>query len=69
MNIVLWAIAGLLAAGFLASGAMKLLQPKEKPVASSTGAALEGFSSGAIKAIGALEVLAATDTAPCPYRC
>jgi uncharacterized membrane protein YphA (DoxX/SURF4 family) len=58
MNITLWIIAGLLAAVFLASGAMKLAQPKEKLVASGMGA-LEDFSAGAVKAIGALEILAA----------
>ena len=71
MNIALWIIAGLLAAAFLASGAMKLFQPKEKLVASGVDF-LEGFSPGAIKAIGLLEVLggvglvlpAALDIAP-----
>jgi uncharacterized membrane protein len=58
MNIALWIIAGLLAVAFLAIGAMKLIQPKEKLVASGMGA-LEDFSAGAVKAIGALEVLAA----------
>lgn len=58
MNIALWIIAGLLAVAFLANGAMKLIQPKEKLVASGMGA-LEDFSAGAVKAIGALEVLAA----------
>jgi hypothetical protein len=58
MNIALWIIAGLLAAAFLASGAMKLLQPKERLVASGVEF-LEGFSAGSIKAIGALEVLGA----------
>ena len=57
MNIALWIISGLLAAGFLASGATKLTQPKEKLVA-STGV-LEDFSAGSIKAIGILEILAA----------
>ncbi len=57
MNIALWIISGLLAAAFLASGAMKLTQPKEKLTA--TTGALEDFSAGGIKAIGALEVLAA----------
>lgn len=56
MNITLWIIAGLLAAAFLASGAMKLLQPKEKVIASGA-AFLEGFGAGSIKAIGGLEVL------------
>ncbi len=57
MNVTLWIVAGLLAALFLVSGLAKLAQPKEKLVA-STGA-LEGFSEGAIKAIGLLEILAA----------
>ncbi|MEQ4210049.1 DoxX family protein [Actinopolymorpha sp. B9G3] len=58
MNIALWIIAALLAVTFLASGAVKLAQPKEKLVASGMGV-LEGFSAGTIKAIGALEVLGA----------
>lgn len=58
MNIALWIVAGLLAVAFLAGGAMKLIQPKEKLTASGL-AALEDFSAATIKAIGALEVLAA----------
>ncbi len=58
MNIALWIIAGLLAVIFLASGAMKLTRPKEKLAASGFGW-VEGFSAGAVKAIGVLEVLAA----------
>jgi uncharacterized membrane protein YphA (DoxX/SURF4 family) len=58
MNIALWIIAGLLGAGFLASGAMKLLQPKDKLVASGVDF-LEGFSPGSIKVIGVLEILGA----------
>ena len=58
MNVALWIIAGLLAVIFLASGAMKLVRPKEKLVASGMPV-LEDFSAGAVKAIGALEVLAA----------
>jgi uncharacterized membrane protein YphA (DoxX/SURF4 family) len=58
MNIVLWIIAGALAAAFLASGAMKLFQPKEKLVASGAEF-LAGFSPASIKAIGLLEVLGA----------
>lgn len=57
MNIVLWIVAGLLAAAFLAAGATKLTQPKEK--LSATMAWTDDFSAGAIKGIGALEVLAA----------
>ena len=59
MNITLWIIAGLLAALFLASGATKLAQPKDKLVASGVGAALEGYSGGTVKAIGLLEILGA----------
>lgn len=57
MNVTLWIIAGLLAVLFLASGATKLAQSKEKLV-SSMGA-IESFSPGAIKMIGLLEILAA----------
>jgi uncharacterized membrane protein YphA (DoxX/SURF4 family) len=58
MNVALWIIAGLLAVAFLAGGAMKLIQPKEKLAASGMGF-VQDFSAGAVKAIGALEVLAA----------
>jgi uncharacterized membrane protein YphA (DoxX/SURF4 family) len=57
MNIALWIIAGLLAVAFLASGAMKLIQPKERLPAGWGW--VEDFSAGGIKAIGAVEVLAA----------
>jgi uncharacterized membrane protein YphA (DoxX/SURF4 family) len=58
VNVVLWIIAGLLAVAFAAAGLMKLTQPKEKLAASGMGWT-EQFSPAAIKAIGALEVLAA----------
>jgi uncharacterized membrane protein YphA (DoxX/SURF4 family) len=58
VNIVLWIIAALLAVAFLASGVVKLTQSREKLVTSGMGFA-EDFSAGAVKAIGALEVLAA----------
>jgi uncharacterized membrane protein YphA (DoxX/SURF4 family) len=58
MNITLWIVAGLLAVPFLAGGALKLAWPKEKLAASGFGFA-EDFSAGNVKAIGALEVLAA----------
>jgi hypothetical protein len=58
MNIALWIIAGLLAAVFLAGGAQKVLQPKEKLVASGFGV-FEDFGAGTVKAIGVLEILAA----------
>jgi hypothetical protein len=59
LNLSLWIAAGLLAAVLLLSSA-KLFVPKEKMA--GMGAAtrwVEDFSPGALKAIGALEVLAA----------
>jgi uncharacterized membrane protein YphA (DoxX/SURF4 family) len=58
MNIALWVVAALLALVFLGAGAMKLTQPKAKLVKSGQGWA-EDFSDGAVKGIGALEVLGA----------
>jgi DoxX-like family len=59
LNLALWIAAGLLAVVLLVSSA-KLFVPKEKMAA--MGAAtrwVEDFSPGALKAIGALELLAA----------
>ncbi|OUM44650.1 DoxX family protein [Arthrobacter sedimenti] len=58
MNITLWIVAAVLALAFLGAGAMKLTQPKEKLAASGMGWT-ESFSPGAVKAIGAAEVLGA----------
>jgi hypothetical protein len=58
MTIALWIINILLALAFLAAGGMKLARPKTALVASGMGWA-EDFSAGAIKAIGAVEVLGA----------
>ena len=58
MNTALWIIASILALAFLAGGLMKITQPKPKLVASGQPWA-EDFSVGAVKGIGALEVLAA----------
>lgn len=58
VNIALWAVTGVLAAAFLFAGGTKLLQPKDKFVASGMAWA-EPFPAGLIKTIGALEVLAA----------
>jgi uncharacterized membrane protein YphA (DoxX/SURF4 family) len=58
MNVVLWIIAGLLAAAYLAAGFMKATQPKEK-LAASGMAWTEDFSATTIKTIGVLEILAA----------
>jgi DoxX-like family len=59
LNLALWIVTGLLAVAFLVSSA-KLFVPKEK--IASMGAAsrwVEDFSPGALKAIGAIELLAA----------
>lgn len=58
MNVVLWIIAGLLAAAMLGSGLMKLTQPKEK-LAAAGMAWTEDFSAGTVKLIAGLEVLGA----------
>jgi len=58
MNVVLWVVAGLLAAAFLMAGLMKLAQPKAK-LAESGMAWTEDFSAGQVKAIGLIEVLGA----------
>ncbi|GLY38288.1 hypothetical protein Amsp01_043120 [Amycolatopsis sp. NBRC 101858] len=57
MNIGLWVIAGLVAAGFLLSGGFKLAQPHEKYVAAQPWA--DDAPRWAPRAIGALEVLGA----------
>ena len=58
MNIALWIAAGLLAAGSLAGGGLKLILPKEKLAASGWGW-VEDFSAGTVRTIGTLEVVAA----------
>jgi hypothetical protein len=57
MNITLWIVASVLGAAFLAGGAMKLAQPKEK-LAASGWDWVEDFDGTVVKAIGALEILA-----------
>jgi hypothetical protein len=60
MNLVLWIVAGLLAAVLLVSTS-KMFVPREK-LASVGGAAAEwvlDFSPGALRAIGTLEILGA----------
>ncbi len=60
MNLALWIVAGLLGFAYLFAGAGKLIMSKEKIASMSTSAAwVEDFSAGAVKAIAALEVLAA----------
>ena len=59
MNLSLWIVAGLLGVVFLLASA-KLFVPKEKLAGMSASSRwVEGFSPGALKAIGALELLAA----------
>lgn len=59
MNVVLWVLAGLLAALFLVAGGAKLVQSKQKLATWPNMAWTEDFAPGVIKTIGALEVLAA----------
>ena len=61
LNLALWIVAGILAVVFLVASSTKVFVPKEK-LAGMGGAAsrwVEDFSPGALKAIGALEYLAA----------
>jgi DoxX-like protein len=58
MNVVLWIVAGVLAAFYLAAGLTKLSQPREKLAAGQMGWA-EDFSDGGVKGIGAVELLGA----------
>jgi len=57
MNITLWVLAGVLAVAFLGAGLPKIMQQKEKLVTYMTWA--EPLPVGAVKTLGALEVLAA----------
>jgi uncharacterized membrane protein YphA (DoxX/SURF4 family) len=58
VNIAIWIVQGLLALAFLASGGMKVARPKED-LAKQGMTYVEDFSAGAIKAIGAVEVVGA----------
>jgi DoxX-like protein len=61
LNLPLWIVAGILAVAFLVAGSTKVFVPKEK-LAGMGGAAsrwVEDFSPGALKAIAAVEYLAA----------
>ena len=57
MNLVLWIVQGVLALAFLVAGMMRLVLPRERLAAQQ--AWVNDFSPGAVKLIGALEVLGA----------
>jgi len=57
MNIALWIAQVVLAVGFLMAGSMKMMQPKEKLAENMEW--VNDFGTGAVKGIGALEVLGA----------
>lgn len=60
MNLALWIVTGLLALAYLLSGGGKVVVAKEKIAAFGSSAQwVNDFSGGGVKAIGALEVLAA----------
>ena len=59
MNTVLWIVAGTLAVAYLAGGTGKLIVPRAKLAAFPDAGWVEDFSAGSVKAVGALEVLAA----------
>ncbi len=71
MNVLLWVVAGILAALFAAAGGMKLTQPKAK-LAESGMDWVEDVESGVVKFIGGAELAGAiglvlpavTDIAP-----
>lgn len=56
MNVVLWILAGVLAAAFVGAGVMKVSRSKEQ-LAGSGMAWVEDFSPGMVKFIGLVEIL------------
>jgi hypothetical protein len=59
VNIALWVVQGLLAAVYLAAGLMKLVRSREQMVASGNFDWAKDMTDGAVKGIGAVEVLGA----------
>src|ERR1051326_929786 len=59
MNLTLWIGASLLAAAFLLAGANKLFISKEKLAKAPGGGWVLDFSTGFVKALGAVEILGA----------
>lgn len=60
MNLALWIVAGLLATAYLFGGGGKVVMSKDRIAAFGPSSKwVEDFSPGAVKTIGALEMLAA----------
>lgn len=59
MNLTLWIIAGLLAGVALVGGISKTFVPKEKLAEHNGGEWTADFSTGFVKSLGVLELLAA----------
>jgi uncharacterized membrane protein len=59
MNLILWIIAGYLAAAFLVAGTTKLFIPQEKLARAPGGGWVMDFSASFVKALGAVEILGA----------
>lgn len=59
MNVVLWIIAGLLAAVFLLAGANKVFISKARLAKAPGGGWVNDFSGSFVKALGVLEILGA----------
>jgi hypothetical protein len=59
VNTLIWVLQILLALAFLAAGAVKLIRPRAVLATTTNLAYVEDLSDATVKAIGALEVLAA----------
>jgi hypothetical protein len=59
MHLALWIVAGVMAAAFAAGGIGKLVLPKDKIATAPGGAWVDAFSPAAVRALGAVDILAA----------
>jgi hypothetical protein len=59
MDVTLWIVAGLLAAGALTAGSIKILVPKQRLAEATGGEWTRNAPAGFVKALGILELLAA----------
>lgn len=59
MNVALWIVAGLLAAGFLFAGSNKLFRSRESLAKAPGGGWVMDFSAGFVKVLGAVEIVGA----------